>query len=561
MKYEHSTISEMNKLINQTCFLPHIQRELVWNEKQMYKLFDSMMRGYPIGTFLLWHVEEKKDEIIRLNFIRDFTKKESKNEIDTKPPKQYYWLVLDGQQRLQSLYIALEGSYNGKELFFNLLSEKPQYDDNDDEHEIIYETRFFKNLNNSFSTVEKDKKTGEDKTKLWVKIKSFADLKTTDAISYWDKLFKEYGGLKGNELLLARTNLLYLNNILTTTYPIYYYIEKEEDYEKVLDIFIRTNSGGTKLSKSDLLFSMIKLKWKIPALAEFNNLIKTINQNDNFNFDNDFILKTSLVLIDKEIRYKIENFSKENIGLIEDRWKNIKQSILAVVNLISYDFGITTKKQLTAKNSLIPLIYYTYSKGIKDYQSAKIGIAEDKKLMKKWLYTVSLTNLFSSQTDDLLKICRDAIKENNDSFPLEIIKSKLPPGKSMDVKEDTFNGIRYNDGNDFFVLGLLYPEFNLTSLSSYGKPNIDHIFPVENLQKRYSLELINDISNLQILSDNENKKKSNSTFEEWINGQDESFLTKSYIPNDKNLWKVENYEKFIEERREIMYKKLKEILD
>lgn len=60
MKYEHSTISEMMKLINETCFLPHIQRELVWNEKQMYKLFDSMMRGYPIGTFLLWHIEEKK---------------------------------------------------------------------------------------------------------------------------------------------------------------------------------------------------------------------------------------------------------------------------------------------------------------------------------------------------------------------------------------------------------------------------------------------------------------------------------------------------------------------
>ncbi len=419
MKYEHSTISEMMKLINETCFLPHIQRELVWNEKQMYKLFDSMMRGYPIGTFLLWHIEEKKEEITRLNFIRDYKKKETKNKIDTKSPKQYYWLVLDGQQRLQSLYIALEGSYNGKELYFNLLSEKPQFDDNEEDHEIIYETKFFKNSDSTFSTIEKDRLTGEDKAKLWVKIKSFANLKTDEAISYGDELSNKYEDFKGKELRLAKTNLLHLYNILTTTYPIYYYIEKEEDYEKVLDIFIRTNSGGTKLSKSDLLFSMIKLKWKIPAFEEFNNLIKTINQNDNFNFDNDFILKTSLVLIDKEIRYKIENFSKENISLMEDRWNNIKHSILAVINLISHDFGIVTKKQLTTKNSLIPLIYYTYYKGIKDYQSNKAEIIRDKELMKKWLYTVLLTNLFSSQTDDLLGICRDIIKQKNDSFPLE----------------------------------------------------------------------------------------------------------------------------------------------
>ncbi len=561
MKYEHSTISEMMKLINETCFLPHIQRELVWNEKQMYKLFDSMMRGYPIGTFLLWHIEEKKEEITRLNFIRDYKKKETKNKIDTKSPKQYYWLVLDGQQRLQSLYIALEGSYNGKELYFNLLSEKPQFDDNEEDHEIIYETKFFKNSDSTFSTIEKDRLTGEDKAKLWVKIKSFANLKTDEAISYGDELSNKYEDFKGKELRLAKTNLLHLYNILTTTYPIYYYIEKEEDYEKVLDIFIRTNSGGTKLSKSDLLFSMIKLKWKIPAFEEFNNLIKTINQNDNFNFDNDFILKTSLVLIDKEIRYKIENFSKENISLMEDRWNNIKHSILAVINLISHDFGIVTKKQLTTKNSLIPLIYYTYYKGIKDYQSNKAEIIRDKELMKKWLYTVLLTNLFSSQTDDLLGICRDIIKQKNDSFPLEKIKFKLPPGKSMEIRKDLFNSIQYNDRNDFFVLGLLFPEFNLAPISSCGKPNIDHIFPVENLQKKYSIELINDIGNLQILSDNENKKKSNSTFEEWINGQDEFFLTKSYIPNDKHLWKVENYEKFIDERKKIMYKKLKEILD
>jgi len=123
MKYESKKISEVVTELNINFFLPHIQRELVWTDKQIYRLFDSLLRGYPIGTFLFWKIQDKKDEIAKLEFIKDYKKKESKNLVNTEIDKPYYWLVLDGQQRLQSFYIALRGSYDNRELYLDVLSD------------------------------------------------------------------------------------------------------------------------------------------------------------------------------------------------------------------------------------------------------------------------------------------------------------------------------------------------------------------------------------------------------------------------------------------------------
>ncbi len=123
MKYESKKISEVVTELNINFFLPHIQRELVWTDKQIYRLFDSLLRGYPIGTFLFWKIQDKKDEIAKLEFIKDYKKKESKNSVNSEIDKPYYWLVLDGQQRLQSFYIALRGSYDNRELYLDVLSD------------------------------------------------------------------------------------------------------------------------------------------------------------------------------------------------------------------------------------------------------------------------------------------------------------------------------------------------------------------------------------------------------------------------------------------------------
>jgi uncharacterized protein with ParB-like and HNH nuclease domain len=115
MEYQHWTIKEaMQRIGAKKLYLPAIQRKFVWDAPKVEKLFDSIMRDYPIGTFLFWMVEEaKKNDYSYYEFIRDFHQRDNwKNKIAAKPhlPDELVG-VLDGQQRLNSMFVALQGTY------------------------------------------------------------------------------------------------------------------------------------------------------------------------------------------------------------------------------------------------------------------------------------------------------------------------------------------------------------------------------------------------------------------------------------------------------------------
>nr|WP_201450368.1 DUF262 domain-containing protein [Moraxella osloensis] len=114
MSYIPKTISEVvSEFLNRTTFLPAIQREYVWSTYDIEKLFDSIMGDYPISTFLFWKIrEENKNEWIAYEFIRDYDNETPHNkEANLAGINQDIYLVLDGQQRLTSLFIGLKGSY------------------------------------------------------------------------------------------------------------------------------------------------------------------------------------------------------------------------------------------------------------------------------------------------------------------------------------------------------------------------------------------------------------------------------------------------------------------
>ncbi len=111
MKNQTTTIRRIVRQLNQDFWLPNIQRNFVWKEVQIERLFDSLMRDYPIGTLLVW---KTKSPIKHRKFIDIY--KNDTNFTDFYVPENdnCKLLVLDGQQRLQSLFIGLCGSYNGK---------------------------------------------------------------------------------------------------------------------------------------------------------------------------------------------------------------------------------------------------------------------------------------------------------------------------------------------------------------------------------------------------------------------------------------------------------------
>jgi len=115
MRYDSKSIKEVIEMIGRNeIYLPAIQRKFVWKPEQIESLFDSIMRGYPIGTFLFWFVRgEKKNDYTFYKFIQGYHERDGYlNEIAPKPElKEEIIGVLDGQQRLSSMYIALQGTY------------------------------------------------------------------------------------------------------------------------------------------------------------------------------------------------------------------------------------------------------------------------------------------------------------------------------------------------------------------------------------------------------------------------------------------------------------------
>ena len=164
--YERRAIPEVIEEINRKYFLPDIQRSFVWKPEQVYTLFDSIMRDYPISTFLFWKQDGaflKKAKIKKLEFVKT-SKDQNKENTEISTAKEYF-LILDGQQRLTTLYLVLKGNYiirnNPYDLYFNILSGHEEQEDG-----ILYEFKFFnKNKGESFQ----EENDGEKK--IWYKVK------------------------------------------------------------------------------------------------------------------------------------------------------------------------------------------------------------------------------------------------------------------------------------------------------------------------------------------------------------------------------------------------------
>ena len=165
MSYEGKEIKNIISQINDNkIYLPATQRKFVWNIEQITDLFDSIMKGYPIGTFLFWKL--KKDDIKPYTFYSfklHYDVRNPFNEITATPEtKEEILAVLDGQQRLSSMYVALQGTYAYKrpyardyddtafpkrKLCINLLY-KPNGDKDKESNSCLFLSMFVKNATN-----------------------------------------------------------------------------------------------------------------------------------------------------------------------------------------------------------------------------------------------------------------------------------------------------------------------------------------------------------------------------------------------------------------------------
>lgn len=580
MAYETPlTIAEVVKNIsNNRYVLPSIQREFVWSTSQIERLFDSLMQEYPIGTFLFWEIsKDKYQEYDFYKFIQNYHELNTHNEKADLRGEENITAILDGQQRLTSLYIGLKGSYAYKlphkhrksegafpkrHLYLNIL--EPCNEDN--EYEF------------AFLTDDEAKNTAQ---KYWFEVGNILDMTSiSDVLEYVDKnlLYETY---TAEHSKYARNILAKLQEVIHKQNIISYYREKSEQLDKVLNIFIRVNSGGTVLSYSDLLLSVAAAQWESDAREQITDLVDELNAiGMGFNVNKDFVLKAALVLCDiKNIKFKVDNFNKTNMSRIEENWKVVRKALFQATNLVA-SFGYS-RETLKSNNAIIPIAYYLMVIGLPNNFETSSSTAENRDKIKKWLIRALLKGSFGGGPDAVLTRIRDVIRENGkNDFPLErIIDSFRGTSKSIIFSEDDIDEYllkkKYGSPEILSILMLLYPSIDYSN-----KFHIDHMYPRSNFSKKKLLangvdikditqymDSVNDMGNLQILPATCNIEKQNKDFDAWLKimcpteEKMKEYQLKHGLPScEYEYYSYPNFLTFISQRKMIIRKVLKKIL-
>jgi uncharacterized protein with ParB-like and HNH nuclease domain len=527
-------------------WLPNIQRNFVWKEEQIERLFDSILRQYPIGTLLVWRT---KSQIKRRKFIDNWRKKINLNDFFVPQDDLNKMLVLDGQQRLQSLFIGLKGTYDRKELCINILSGGNDISAED----IKYVFKF----------VDKD-----DIKFPFIRIKDIVIPDITNR-EIRIKILQLNNELNEDQKELIELNVDLIRDVFCTQQNIHYQVVDSIDRpntftdDDIVEIFIRANSGGTSLAKKDLLFSLLVNSWE-DADTRINDLIDEINTTGGFNFDVDFILKTCLILINTGAKYDIAKFRNENNkNAIILNWEIIAESIKWCKDLIYGNTYIKSDKNLPSYLSLIPIIYTRYN-----YPRKCDANLND---FKTFLLKVNLTGVYGGVTDSFTDGIINVINKNENFNLSEIFSFIKDEGKSIEITSNKLFDIKYTSKELHLLLNIWY-GFNYQPALKENLPNVDHIFPRSELRKELITDIhtntlrtctkdeINQLANLMLLTAAENqaggkgKILPSTWFSDPIRDNDE-YRERHLIPSDRELWKIENYYHFIEARKELIKEK------
>ena len=532
-------------------WLPNIQRPFVWSEDQICRLFDSILRQYPISTLLIW---KTKMGVRRRKFIDNF-KEDHRHHLSTfKVPDddKKKCLVLDGQQRLQSLYIGLRGSYDGKELYLDILSAELALPD-----DVRYKFKFLDPQLAVFPHIRfKDIVFSDDKPRL-IADGIAAQAGRTLSTSETDKL-KDHVDLI-RETFFNESGIGYQELDSIDQANLY----TEDD---VVEIFIRANSGGTRLGKSDLLFSLLTSAWE-EADDKMEILLDELNMQ-GFAFTRDFILKTCLTLLGQGARYEVAKFRKSGVReAIEGKWDNIIAATKDVADFVQGSTFIRCDKALPSYLVLIPLVYLRYH-----YPTAW----STKKDVELYLLRSLLAGAFGGTPDQLID---DIVSKLTDikTFDLnEVFGVIRSAGRSLELTDDRFWAIGYSSENIHILFNLWYRDFNYTPTFAGNMPQIDHVFPQSALKTvkspnpntgkmdimKYREGDRNQLANCMLLTAAENGAggKSDTPPDEWFKDKDKAYLDRHLIPRDQTLWKLDRFEDFIAERKKLIKAKFTYLL-
>lgn len=499
--------------------LPDMQREFIWENTQIRDLVDSLYKNHPIGMVLLW--QTNPDDNVPITAIDDTTKEIS----------NYSELVIDGQQRLTSLLLVKKGIIfkGGKEktikLLFNPFEEKFELE--------IPPLRNKPDWFNITQVIQEGEYSAVDREKL--KQLGWSDEKIYEAL-------RKLGEVR-NIFMGARNSI-----------PVFT-ISSDMEYEEVADIFVKINSKGTRIRITELLLALLALKIPGEFRKDFRDYVEKLEDNGWY-IDAGVIIRALVAISVKQGRLAYfrgiaRSISDEDL---RNNWEITKKSLEECFKILEENLGIKNSEILPSQYVLIPLAFYLSQK--------KNAFSEnDTKEFVLWLLLASFWGRYAGSPETRLDEDIKSIGENKNLSKLfHLLKSQVGrllideerlTGKSRNSKLLLYIVARKEGAEDWW-------KGHKITTSDYEE---HHIIPRSLLKRaEYEYALIDDAANIAFLTEKANRKISNTPPEKYLTEIDPAKLEKQFVPIDKNLWQIENYEDFLRHRRRIIVNKINEYL-
>ncbi len=465
-------INNVNKGIYQ---IPKFQRDFVWSREQTAKLIDSLLKGFPIGSFILWKTSDRLKSLKKIGGVVF-------NEIKDG---EYVYYILDGQQRMTSLYLALEGIKVGDDNYREIYIDLDKELDTDDEICTLIKTdkciTFYELINE--------------------KITSFFKL-------FDDSIVEKIEDLREH-----------IKNYEFSTIEI-----ENQPMEKIAEIFTRINTGGKVLTLFEIMnakvYSEDKLDSKGKIISKgfdleekFNELIDDlkVSSYETIGENKSIILQLlSLILLKNSKREAILSINKDKFI---DEWEDtVKCLKLAIDKIVDY-FKITASKLLPYYVLIVPIAYFYQINNFIPPTSSQL------KELERYFFRCAIGWRFSSSVETKLNADIKLIENIKNNIPVDFDKEIPLENTSkeyyIDKLKEHFSASNAFDKAVICIMAYQEPKkFNDNSkvrldnsyLSIATSKNYHHFFPKAYLRRMKNDEFANAIANMTLVDDYLNKR-------------------------------------------------------
>lgn len=538
--------------------MPAFQRQYVWSMEQIEKLWDSILLDYPIATFLFWHVDD--DNVTWDTNICNFLTKvvfDSRKQADSVNydlsninVKISDTAILDGQQRLTSLYLSLLGEAHIRQKYSrkkNASTTIAKLVIELNKNKLAIDEEEYNSKKYDIKFTEKAGKLSPTQFEIRTIMESrFQDEGTRDqtieeAIKNVPENSKEY----------ARVILIKLYQKIFVEKLIRYTEIWDMRQDDALEMFVRFNSGGKALRKSEITMSILEAYWP-SAKTEFGKILSDSYEG----FGTDFIIRTALMLYGDVVK---SNISKRIADDLRNNWDEFKKALRNLEGLLR-EMKIEVSRFASSWNILLPIIYAIYYND--EYEDTAAGI-------RAYLTRASLFSFFQSGTTGKLQRMKSAINDND----WQITTDMLDEMGDLRITEGRIEDI-LNSEKGSRVAGEALYYLSLNWLNKNIKYEQDHLHPYERFEgtnpigvslqdwKRWR-SLRNRLPNLQLLAGRSNASKSDMRLIDYYNDMDQeqqiSFRREALIPDGISL-ELEDFDAFYEQRKTLMAQQLRELL-